>query len=263
MSLAKKTCKVEKYYNEWTQRYIDCGYGDVIQAHRPQDLNELLNYIGKNAGIKNGMKILDAGCGICGPAIYFATKFDVNITAVTNSIEQVKIAKSKINEQDLNDRIEIIQGDFHKLDTFLQKENFDLILMLESYGHAINKKMVLAGAQKVLKHEGSLYIKDYFKKEITGSRERKQSMKKFIENMNKYYSYNLPDLNKTIDILRQLDLNLQYVKRNELPIDEQEYVAVFEKKYDIDIFEGRFHYQFVEPLELFFRKLTDIDTPIR
>jgi hypothetical protein len=56
---------------------------------------------------------------------------------------------------------------------------------------------------------------------------------------------------------------LHYVKRNELPIDEQEYVAVFEKKYNIDIFEGRFHYQFVEPLELFFKKPTDIDTPIR
>ena len=263
MSFLKKTRNVEKYYNEWTQRYIDSGYGDVIQAHRPQDLNELLSYISKNSGIKNRMRILDAGCGICGPAIFFAKQFDVNIIAITNSIEQVKIAKSKINEQKLTGKIEVIHADFHKIDTFLKKEDFDLVIMLESYGHATNKKLVLSAISKVLKNEGHLYIKDYFQKEITGSRERKQSMKRFIKNMNNYYAYKLPDVNQTIKILRQLNLNLQYVKRNEVSIGNQEYIAVFEKKYGIDIFEDRFHYQFLEPLELYFRKPADIDAPIK
>ena len=262
MSEKSKIQKVEKYYDEHTHKYIESGYGDVIQAHRPSDLNELLSYISKNAGIKDGMRILDAGCGICGPSIFFAKHFNVKITAITNSIEQVKMARQKITEQSLSDKIEVFHYDYHKIETLFEKESFDLVIMLESFGHAINKKQLLKGVAKILRKEGHVYIKDYFQKEITGSSERKKGMKKGIRNMNKYYVYNLPDLNETIKILRRYNLNLQFVKRNELPIDDQHYVTTFEKNNNIDIFENEHHYLFLEPLELYFKKPADIDVRI-
>lgn len=254
-----KIKKVEKYYNELTKSYISSGYGDIIQAHRPPDPVLLLQYLSKNARIKNGMKILDAGCGICGPAIFFAKNFDIHITSITNSLEQVKVAKSKIENELLNDKIEVLLADYHKLYKLFAKESFDLVIMLESYGHAVNKFQVLSGVDYVLRKEGNLYIKDYFQKEITGSKERRKGMIKAIKNMNKCYCYNLPDINQTLKILRNLNLELQYVKKNELQVETQNFVRTFEAENNIDLFDGGFHYLFLEPLELYFRKPTDID----
>jgi len=253
----KKT--VERYYDQWTRCYLENGYGDIIQAHRPKDVNELLQYISQSAGMKNGMKILDAGCGICGPSVFFARHFDVHITAITNSSEQVKLSNENIKRNSLNNKIEVFKADYHELGRYFEKESFDLIIMLESFGHAVSQKEVLAGTEQVLKKEGCLYIKDYFAKEITGSRERKAGMKKAMKNMNKVYAYNLPDLNSTIQTLRKLNMNLQFVKKTDVPLYNVDSVVAFEKQHNIDIFDGGFHYLFLEPLELYFRKPTEID----
>ena len=258
----KNKTKVEKYYDEWTEHYLQSGYGQIIQAHRPKDVLELLNHIAENAHLKNGMNILDAGCGICGPAVYFARQFDVHITAITNSSEQVKISNENINRNSLGNKIEVIKADYHELGRYFEKERFDLVIMLESFGHALNPALVLSGINNILKKEGHLYIKDYFAKEITGDAVRKRAMKRIIANMNKAYSYNLPDLNRTLKILRNLDLELQYIVRNKIPLANDDSVLSFEKTHGIDIFEGGFHYQILEPLELYFKKPADIDAPI-
>lgn len=254
--------KVKTYYDTWTKHYLKSGYGNVIQAHRPAETNELLAYTASQADMKDGMHILDAGCGVCGPAVFFAQKFDVQIQAISISEEQVKLAQKKIAKNNLGNKISAIEGDFHKLDTFYEKETFDLIIMLESYGHAKKHKQVLQSAEKVLKKGGQIYIKDYFRKEFTGNRKRRLGMKRAMRNMNKVYAYNLPDLTETIRILRRLDLNLIKVNRHNLPLDNEKSVQQFEKEHGIDLFEGGLHYLFLEPLELLFVKPENIDAPI-
>lgn len=255
--------KTEKYYDDWTHHYIENGYGNIIQAHRPKDVNELLQYISKSACIKNGIKILDAGCGICGPAVFFAQQFDVTISAITNSSEQVRLSNEYIKKNGLTDKIEVVKADYHQLPEYLEKESFDLVIMLESFGHAINQNEVLLGAEYVLKKEGCLYIKDYFAKEITGDRERRTGLKKAIKNMNKIYAYNLPDLAKILQILRKTNMALQFIKKTDVPLDNSDSVLAFEKQFNIDIFEGGFHYLFLEPLELYFKKPSEIDGIIK
>lgn len=259
----KKTQKVKDYYNKWTKKYLDSGYGNIIQAHRPADVEKLLDYIAEKSGIKNGIKILDAGCGVCGPAIYFAQKFDVNITAITISEKQVEISKKNIEEAGLYNKIEVKLADFHKLSEYFEKESFDLIIMLESYGHSTCPAKVFEGIEFTLKKEGHVYVKDYFKKQITGSYKRRKAMKRVINNMNKIYAYNLPSLENTIKRIRKTDLELEYITRNQLPLQNEDSVLSFEKIHGIDLFEGGFHYQILEPLELYFKKLSDIDAPIK
>lgn len=254
--------KTKKYYDKWTIHYLNSGYGNIIQAHRPTNVEELLDYIAAKSDMKSGMKILDAGCGVCGPAIYFAKKFDVQITAITVSEKQVEIAQRLIKEENLNDKVEVLLADYHNLKTLFKKESFDLVIMLESYGHNQSPKEVFEGIEFVLKKEGHVYIKDYFKKPLTGSKERKKAMKRIIKNMNDVYSYNLPTLEKTIQLIRETDLELEYITRNQLPLQNDDSVLSFEEIHGIDLFEGGFHYQILEPLELYFKKLADIDAPI-
>jgi hypothetical protein len=46
--------------------YIRC-YGDVLQSYRPFDFNQMMHDEMQRMRLTNGMKILDAGCGVCGP----------------------------------------------------------------------------------------------------------------------------------------------------------------------------------------------------
>ncbi|HPG73043.1 MAG TPA: class I SAM-dependent methyltransferase [Bacteroidales bacterium] len=259
MSKSKKIQAVSRYYNEWTKHYLETGYGNVIQAHRPPDTELLLQHIAKQSGMANGMRILDAGCGVCGPALYFAHNYEVEIVAITNSQVQLDIAQQNLKQQTLKGEVEVLRGDFHNLNSDFKPESFDLVLMLESFGYAVDKNAVLTGAAQVLKNEGHLYIKDYFAKEITGSVARRKGMKRAIANMNKHYCYQLANLNQTIKQLRSVNLEIVYVMQNPLPIGNQDFVKEFEEQHGIDLFEGGFHYLFLEPLELLFKKPENID----
>ncbi len=53
-----------------------------------------LELICRKLGLEPGMRVLDIGCGWGGFAIYAAEKYGVNVTGVTVSEEQVKLAKS-------------------------------------------------------------------------------------------------------------------------------------------------------------------------
>ena len=53
---------MDKHFTALNNRYLNV-YGDIIEASRTHDPNEMLAYLASSIGIKNGMKILDAGCG--------------------------------------------------------------------------------------------------------------------------------------------------------------------------------------------------------
>ena len=62
---------VAEYYNQWNERYRSI-YGEVIQAFRPTDTHQLLQYTMQSMGLQDGMKLIDAGCGFAGPSVFFA-----------------------------------------------------------------------------------------------------------------------------------------------------------------------------------------------
>ena len=149
------------YYDKETEHYLNT-YGKIFQAARPSSDEEFLDYFIEYMGIKDGMNLLDAGCGVGGPSIYFAQKKDVKIDGVTVSKKQVEMANKFVNELKLEDRVKIKQGDFQKLDKLYSANSYDIVFFLESLGYADSLESVLSGVYKVLKPEGSVYIKDFF-----------------------------------------------------------------------------------------------------
>ena len=97
---------IKQYYEEWTGRYIE-SFGEVFQGRSATNLDALMDYYIQSAGFKPGMKLVDAGCGICGPAIMLAKKVDVQIDAVTISEEQMHIAREKVKEAGLESSIKV------------------------------------------------------------------------------------------------------------------------------------------------------------
>src|SRR3954463_4802132 len=90
-SLGENARAVGDFYNQTTDKFMEV-YGEVIQAFRTTDVNIYLDYTIQNAELKDGQKILDAGCGVGGPASYFASKLEIEIEGIT--ISEVQKEKS-------------------------------------------------------------------------------------------------------------------------------------------------------------------------
>ena len=235
----KKPEEVGQYYDKWLRRYSEV-YGDTIQSYRTQHIEALHEYIIKSAGLKGGMRILDAGCGVGGPAIYFAQKLDIHIDAVTISEKQAQTAHEKIIELGLQNKITVKTGDYHLLDKIYPENHFDAIIFLESYGHAQYPKKLMKAASRVLKNGGYIYIKDYFKKDMPKNLLQKQLIKMGIKNMDDIYRYNTPDLYHTIYIMRQLNFELHWLRIPELPEwDKNEVIQAFHIKNNISFYNGK------------------------
>lgn len=242
---------VANYYNQSTERYLQT-YGNVIQAFRPKSTTDLLDYIIKSAHLQNGQEILDAGCGVGGPAIYFAQKLNLTIEGITISPTQVKKAKEYINKTKLNGFLNIIEGDFHNLSNYYPSEKFDRILFLESLGHAQNLEKVITETVPLLKAEGKIYIKDFFPFEII-DKETSRKHKEVIENINDSYCYNVLNLQILISLLRQQKLEIEYIRKFDFQ-DDITARASFENAEKIDLFGNNQEFRVAEWLELCFVK---------
>ena len=106
-----------------------CGYWE--KAETLDDAQEAkLDLICRKMGLKQGMKVLDIGCGWGGFAKYAATKYGANIHGITVSREQVRFANKFC--QGLDVKIEL--KDYRKL-----KEKFDRIVSIGMFEHVGRK----------------------------------------------------------------------------------------------------------------------------
>lgn len=252
---------VARFYNEQTDNFLKV-YGNVIQAFRTKDISVLLEYQINAIGLKKGVRALDAGCGVCGPAAYFAEKTDCHIEAMTISAVQVEKARQHVKEAAQAEKVNVSEGDYHKLNNYYAKDSFDVIYFLESFGHAHSHEEVLNACWKVLKPGGSIYIKDLFiKKALFKGME--QGIQKEIDNINKAYHYNVPDLNTILDSVRKKGFIVSSLKTIDIPLEAFENLTIsndFQELTGINKIENLREYVF--PVDFFELKLIKPDIDI-
>ena len=203
--------EVKQYYEDWTQRYIE-SFGDTFQSRRLNDLPKLTDYLIESAGIKSGMKLIDAGCGICGPAIMLCRKIDVHIDAITLSEEQAQIAKKGVAEAGLSDKINVICGDFQKMDSFLAKDAYDGIIYLESFVHSDNTQRAVDAAVAVTKPGGFIYIKDLYHGTARNQQEKKD-IAQVVQNSNKHILMNVKKLHEVVAAFENAPITFDFIKK--------------------------------------------------
>lgn len=245
---------VAKFYNEQTDNFLKV-YGKVIQAFRTKHVETLLDYQIAAIGLKPGMKALDAGCGVCGPAVYFSQKAGCHIEAITISGVQVEKAKEHISQSGAGEKVIVREGDYHSLEACYPENSFDAIYFLESFGHAKSHGQVLDSAWKVLKPGGVIYIKDLFIKKAA-LKGMAPGIEKEIKNINSAYHYNVPDLNQILDHVRKKGYILSSLKTIDIPLEEFENLTIsndFQELTGINKIENLREYVF--PVDFFELKL--------
>ena len=215
---------VGMFYNKNHDAFIKV-YGEVIQAFRTNNLDNILNSQIESIGLKKEHRVLDAGCGVCGPARYFAKNTGCTIDAVTISQVQHDTSKNHIQQESLQDKITVHLKDYHEVDKLFPKENFDIVYFLESFGHSNQKEKLLKAIWKVLKPGGEVYIKDLFRR-ISGNKLVQFKIDNEIQKINTAYYYDVADLNKFLTLVREIGYIIVFVKTIDIPLEDFENLSI-------------------------------------
>lgn len=83
------------------------------------------HYLSSMMNLRPGMRVLDVGCGVGGPAREIARFADVNIVGLNNNDFQIGRARRYTRDADLEDQVKFVKGDFMKLAEQFGENSFD------------------------------------------------------------------------------------------------------------------------------------------
>jgi sterol 24-C-methyltransferase len=112
------------YYNLGTDLY-EYGWGQSFHFCRfsigepfYQAIARHEHYLAHCIGIKEGMKVLDVGCGVGGPAREIAKFTGAHITGLNNNDYQIERATRYAAKEGLSKQLDYVKGDFMVRHTF-------------------------------------------------------------------------------------------------------------------------------------------------
>jgi len=204
---------VRSYYDRANPSYLE-HMGTTFQAcmfrqETSLDRNNQSNlWFAERAGIKAHQIVLDAGCGVCGPAMDIARHFNIVVNAITISSVQARTAKKLIQENNLDDQVRVIIADYHCLP--FPANSFDVVYFFESASHSNNLIQLFTNVFRVLRPGGLLYVKDVYLRDQNLSELERRA----ITEASKAYALNPTTIEKTqefidragFDILSSQDL---------------------------------------------------------
>jgi len=223
-AISEQAAAVGRFYDEQAEAFLRV-YGDVLQAFRTNDVRRLLDHEAQAMGLAEGLKTIDAGCGVGGPAVYFAQQYGVRVDAVTVSARQAALASEKAAAAGVGDRVGVHLIDFHDLGSSFEKGSYDVVFFLESFGHSHDKPRAIEAAWQMLVPGGRLYIKDLFVRQgVTAAHQ--QTIDWNVRNINEAYHYEVADLSAVVRDLRRRGFILSAVRTVDIPLEEFENLTI-------------------------------------
>ncbi|KAF5016668.1 hypothetical protein F66182_11578, partial [Fusarium sp. NRRL 66182] len=128
------------YYNLATDLY-EYGWGTSFHFCRfaygepfRQAIARHEHYLAHSMGLKEGMKVLDVGCGVGGPAREIVKFAGVNVVGFNNNDYQIQRATRYAEREGLSDKLTFQKGDFMQMP--FPDNSFDAVYAIEATVHA-------------------------------------------------------------------------------------------------------------------------------
>ena len=116
--------------------------------------------LAKLAGLREGMKLLDVGSGIGGPARTLAADFGCIVTGIDLTDEYCQAAEMLTARAGLSDKVTIRHA--NALDMPFDDESFDVVWMQHMWINIEDKKHLLDQIRRVLQPSGRLALYEIF-----------------------------------------------------------------------------------------------------
>ncbi len=183
----------------WKHHGLHYGYYD--ENHRsPSTASINLNCIlAEKVEIKDGLKILDAGCGIGGSSLWLAQHYGVKVVGITLSDYQRKKAEKLSFKYGVDQKVTFMVRDF--CDTRFDKNSFDVVWAIESVSSADDKRDFLKEAYRILKPGGKLVVSDGFLKKQQLNQKEQALMEKWTKG---WVVPNMPTINQFAEYMENL-----------------------------------------------------------
>jgi ubiquinone/menaquinone biosynthesis C-methylase UbiE len=163
--LFEKLNQGNKTAQEAFGEYVHWGYWNdpapkIISAKNFHQAAELMTqHVVSKAGIKDGYKVLDVGCGFGGTIKYLNQRHkNCQFVGVNIDPRQIALAKKEVTAKN-NNSIEFIEADACQLP--FSKSKFDVVLCVESIFHFSDRETFFKECQRVLRPEGILVVSDF------------------------------------------------------------------------------------------------------
>lgn len=152
------------HYKQWwdLNKSRSLHYG--IWSHGTKDFRQALENTNRIlmelAKISDNERILDAGCGVGGSAIYVCKQKEVSVTGITLSKLQLDFGRAIVRKEGLDHKINLELMDY--TNTSFKSDSFDVVWACESVSSCPDKSLFIKEAHRLLKPGGRLVISDCF-----------------------------------------------------------------------------------------------------
>ena len=161
--------RMSPYYRSLWGEHIHHGYWIRGDESKETAQVQLIEHLAQAAGIPQGAKILDVGCGFGASSIYLARKYGAEAAGITISQVQVEMANSAAAKAGVNAKFLLMDAEAM---TF--EEPFDVVWSVESISHYQDIRKFFMAAAALLRPGGTLAITDWFKRKGLTAREHKK-----------------------------------------------------------------------------------------
>jgi cyclopropane fatty-acyl-phospholipid synthase-like methyltransferase len=164
--------RIEAYYDQtwkdyrflWLNRKnlaFHFGYHDGTTRGHADALLNTNRTLAARAGVGPGQRVLDAGCGVGGSALWLARQCGAEVVGVTLVRSQVAQARRLAAAHGVAARVLFAQADYTR--TPFPGASFDVVWALESLCHAPGKAAFYREAARLLRPSGRLVVAEYMR----------------------------------------------------------------------------------------------------
>lgn len=202
------------YCKKWGQNSLSLGYWDETTRSLGQAIRRMNDVMIQTAQILSSDRVLDAGCGVGGPAVDLVQKTKCNVIGITLSQQQVNVATKYSEKQRVNHLTEFKVMDYCK--TSFPDSAFDVVWARESVCHTPVKKDFIKEAYRLLKKGGRLIVVDGFKVRHSMTRKEVDLSKKVMHGFRVWDMDTIEDFVETIRAVGFDEIQVKDITQNVL-----------------------------------------------
>ena len=128
-----------------------CAYFETPDVSLEEAQNAKKRHITAKMMLEEGQRVLDIGCGWGGTGLFLAQNFNVDVTGITLSIEQQRVAEQRAKELNLSESVR-----FNLIDYRAVEGTFDRLVSIGMFEHVGPQNFVsyFKTAKKLMKDDG-------------------------------------------------------------------------------------------------------------